>query len=252
MLTFSLQSGSNGNSIYVEANGVRLLFDAGISGRQARTRMDAHGRDISAVDALLLTHDHSDHMRCAGIFQRLFGIPIYMSDGTGRAIGNQLGKVKDVRYFQAGASLSFGAVSVHTYPTPHDAADGVTYIVECGNKRLGIFTDLGHVHAGLVEQLDSVGAAYLESNYDPLMLEEGPYPPMLKARIRGSGGHISNEEAAELIAHTGKRHAWIALAHLSEHNNHPEVALRTHRAILGMEQPLVVASRYGVSEVLRI
>ena len=252
MITFSLQSGSNGNSIYVEADGVGLLFDAGISGRQARLRMASHGRDIRDVAALLITHEHADHVRCAGIYQRLFGLPIYMTRATQRVIRDQLGKVHDVRHFRAGEPVAFGSVTVYTHPTPHDAANGVTFIVESGGKRLGIFTDLGHVHDGLAEQLESVDAAYLESNYDPLMLEEGPYPPNLKARIRGPGGHLSNEESAQLVRLCAGRHRWITLAHLSEQNNHPSVALRTHRRIGGAGQRLTVAGRYDVSELLRV
>jgi phosphoribosyl 1,2-cyclic phosphodiesterase len=252
VITFSLQSGSNGNSIYVEADGVSLLFDAGISGRQARLRMESHGRDIRAVDALLITHDHTDHVRCAGIYQRLFGLPIYMTEDTYHAAAWQLGKAGDIRHFHAGESLSFGPVTVHTHSTAHDAADGVTFIVECRHKRLGIFTDLGHPFEGLAEQLESVDAAYLESNYDPLMLEEGPYPPDLKRRIRGPGGHLSNEESAELARLCAGRHAWIALAHLSEQNNHPSLALGTHRRIAGHDQHLTVAGRYDVSRLLRL
>jgi phosphoribosyl 1,2-cyclic phosphodiesterase len=252
VITFSLQSGSNGNSIYVEADGVRLLFDAGISGRQARLRMASHDRNICDVDALLITHDHTDHVRCAGIYQRLFGLPIYMTEITHRAAAWQLGKARDIRYFRAGESISFGPVNVHTHPTAHDAADGVAFVVECRHKRLGIFTDLGHPFDGLAELLDSLDAAYLESNYDPLMLEEGPYPPDLKRRIRGPGGHLSNEESAELVRLCAGRHEWIALAHLSEQNNHPDIALQTHRAILGARQPLTIAGRYDVSEVLRV
>lgn len=252
MITFSLQSGSNGNSIYVEADGVRLLIDAGISGKQARERMAARGRDIRRVDALLITHDHSDHARCAGIYQRLFGLPIYMTPATRNACRGVLGSVQDVRHFHAGDTLEFGRVLVHSAPTPHDAVDGVTFIVENAGKRLGIFTDLGHPSDHLIAQLRSVDAAYLESNYDPLMLEEGPYPPELKARIRGAHGHLSNEEAAQLIQLCDGRHDWIALAHLSEHNNHPAVALRTHRRLLGDRRTLHVAGRYEVSEEYRL
>jgi phosphoribosyl 1,2-cyclic phosphodiesterase len=252
VLTFSLQSGSNGNSIYVEGDGVALLFDAGISGRQARLRMEGYGRSVRDVDALLLSHDHADHVRCAGIFQRLFGMPIYVTRPTHRVISYQLGMVRDVRHFHAGQSLSFGPLTVHTYPTPHDAVDGVVFVVECRGKRLGILTDLGHPFDGLAELLGSVDAAYLESNYDPHMLEDGPYPPELKARIRGLGGHLSNEESAELVRLSDRRHKWIALAHLSEQNNHPDVALQTHRAVVGNNCRLTVAGRYCVSAVLRI
>jgi phosphoribosyl 1,2-cyclic phosphodiesterase len=252
MLTFSLQSGSNGNSIYVEANGVHLLFDAGISGKQARTRMEQHDRSIRDVDALLLSHDHADHVRCAGIYQRLFGIPIFATEPTYNAIRRQIGAVSDVRHFAAGQSLDFGSVVVHTVSTPHDACDGVAFVVESGGRRLGIFTDLGHPFAGLAELLAGVDAAYLESNYDPVMLEEGPYPVYLKERIAGPHGHLSNAEAAELVRASGRRHRWIALAHLSEHNNDPDVALQTHRAIGGLNGNLTIASRYGVSEVLEL
>jgi phosphoribosyl 1,2-cyclic phosphodiesterase len=252
VITFSLQSGSNGNSIYVEADGVRLLFDAGISGRRAKLRMAGYQRDIRQVDALLLSHDHADHVRCAGIYQRLFGMPIYITARTYRAARWQLGKVRDLRHFDAGEPLSFGPVTVHTYPTPHDAADGVVFVVECGGKRLGIFTDLGHPFERLAGLLESVDAAYLESNYDPLMLEKGPYPLLLKERIRGFGGHLSNEESAGLVRLCGRRHKWIALAHLSEQNNHPDLALETHRGVLGSADGLTVAGRYGVSELLRV
>ena len=129
MITFSLQSGSNGNAIYVEAAGVRLLFDAGISGKMAQQRMARHGRDIRQVQAVILSHDHSDHVRCAGIYQRKFGLPVYMTRTTRRAIWCDLGELTDVRYFRAGQALEFGPVTVHTIRTPHDAADGVAFVV---------------------------------------------------------------------------------------------------------------------------
>lgn len=253
MITCSLQSGSNGNAIYVEAGGVRLLFDAGISGKQAQLRLAAHGRDIRAVDALILSHDHSDHVRCAGIYQRKFGLPVYMSRTTHRAIWCDLGKLYDVRYFQSGNSIDFGPVTVHTFTTPHDAADGVAFVVQHDNRRLGILTDLGHPFDRLARTLADLDAAYLESNYDPAMLAAGPYPPHLKARIRGAGGHLSNHEAAALVHRCGtRRPKWIALAHLSEENNEPELALKTHRALLGERYRLHVAGRYGVSDLLKV
>jgi phosphoribosyl 1,2-cyclic phosphodiesterase len=199
VITFSLQSGSNGNSIYVEAAGVRLLFDAGISGKLAEQRMAQYGRDIREVDAVLLSHDHIDHVCCAGIYQRKFGLPIYMTRVTRRAIQCDLGRLNDVRYFRAGESVEFDPVTVHTLRTPHDAADGVAFIVECQGRRLGILSDLGHPFAQLAGTLGELDAAYLESNYDPQMLEEGSYPAYVKARIRGAGGHLSNIESADLL-----------------------------------------------------
>jgi phosphoribosyl 1,2-cyclic phosphodiesterase len=252
MRTCSLQSGSNGNAIYVEAGGVRLLFDAGISGRQAWLRLAEYGIDIRSVDALILSHDHADHVSCAGIYQRLFGLPIYVTAPTFGAIRNLIGPVEDIRYFSAGQTLSFGPALVHTIPTPHDAQDGVAFLVECGGKRLGILTDLGHPFDGLEELLDTLDAAYLESNYDPHLLATGPYPPQLQERIRGPGGHLSNFEAAHLLRRCRRRHAWVTLAHLSEQNNNPTLALRTHRRVIGDERPLYVASRYEASPLFSL
>ncbi|HOB75000.1 MAG TPA: MBL fold metallo-hydrolase [Phycisphaerae bacterium] len=252
MITFSLQSGSNGNCIYVEAGGVRLLFDAGISGKCAEARMSAHGRNIRDVDALLISHDHVDHLRCAGVFQRKFKVPIHMTRTTHAAAPCDLGKLSNVHYFTAGDRLRFNGVTVHTIPTPHDAADGVGFVVEHNGTRLGILTDLGHPFAALRDWLETLDAVYLESNYDPQMLATGPYPRYLQERIRGPHGHLSNPEAAELIRSAGRRLQWAALAHLSQENNHPEIALETHRRHVGRTFPFHLAGRYDVSELLEI
>ena len=253
MITFSLQSGSNGNAVFVEAYGVRLLFDAGISGKQAQLRMAEHGYDIRDVTALVISHDHVDHIRCAGIYQRKFGLPICVTPTTFHSATCDLGPVEDVRHFAAGETLKFGRVKIHTVPTPHDGADGVAFVVEAGRKRLGILTDLGHPFAALPEVLSELDAVYLESNYDPGMLDTGPYPAYIKKRIRGNGGHLSNPEAAELAKpFVGKRLRWLALAHLSEINNSPEVALGTHKEVIGSSFPIHVASRYEVGPVLEV
>ncbi len=260
MLAISLQSGSNGNCIYVEAgaNGrtVRLLFDAGISGKQARMRLAETNRDIRDVDAVIISHDHGDHASGMGIYHRLFELPIYATQQTYIAAEGRhnLGKISDVRFFTAGDCLEFdGGVSVETVPTPHDAADGAAFIIDDGSRRLGIFTDLGHVFDGLGDLIGTLDAVLLESNYDPAMLANGPYPAFLKQRISGSGGHISNAEAAELLRTCGRsKLQWAALAHLSHENNDPEVALAVHREILGPDLPIHVASRYAASEVLEV
>lgn len=255
MRTFSLQSGSNGNAIYVETNGVRLLFDAGISGVTAQRRMAVHDRDIRNVDALIISHDHADHVRTAGVYQRKFGLPIYLTRRTHRAVAKwcDLGKLTDVRHFQSGDALTFGEVTVHTPRTAHDAADGVAFVVEAEGKRLGILTDLGHPYPGLQHLLESLDAAYLESNYDPDMLAAGPYPPALKARIRGLNGHLSNGDTATLLGACGRnRPQWVAVAHLSEHNNRPELAIRAQHDAVGRDYPVYHASRYDCSDLLEL
>ena len=253
MIAISLQSGSNGNCIYVEADGVRLLFDAGLSGRQAAMRLDAYGRDIAGADAVLVSHDHSDHTRCAGVFHRKFGLPLYVTRGTLQSALGRMGKLGEVHRFKPGHTLTFNGVRVETVPTPHDGVDGVAFVVESDDRRLGILTDLGHVFDGLPEIIGSLDAVILESNYDDEMLEWGSYPVHLKHRIRGPGGHLSNMEAAELLRdHAGERMQWACLAHLSEANNDSDVALDTHRRVLAGRFPVHLASRYGPSGLLEV
>jgi len=254
MKVIALQSGSNGNCYVVEGGGVRLLVDAGISGKRARRRAGDAGIDIHAADALLISHDHSDHSRCAGIFHRMFGVPICATKGTmvGAKRRVALGRVEPPRTFSPGDSLTFGDLRVETIATPHDGTEPVSFVFDDGRRRLGILTDLGHVYAGLGETIASLDALILESNYDQRMLQTGPYPAFLKRRISGSGGHISNTEAADLLAGAANGLKWACLGHLSGENNSPDIALSTHWAILGKSLPLHVASRDGAGEVLTV
>lgn len=253
MEVIALQSGSSGNCIYVEAADVKLLFDAGISGRQAEQRLAEHGRDIRDVDALIISHDHSDHTRCMGIYQRKYGLPIHVTADTFDVVQRnaKLGRIGDVRYFLSGSVLEFGDVRIETIPTPHDAADGVAFVVDDGTHRLGILTDLGHVFDQLEEIMASLDAVIIESNYDVNMLDRGPYPEFLKSRIRGPKGHLSNLEAADLLGRTARGQLkWACLAHLSEENNDPEIVLSTHREVVGSEIELLVAQRRRATDLL--
>lgn len=255
MKVIGLQSGSNGNCIYVEAGGVRLLFDAGISGRSAELRLADHGRDIKSVDAVVISHDHRDHTCCMGVYQRKFKLPIHVTRPTLAAAraNNDLGTLADICFFQSGSTVRFGRISVETIRTPHDAADGVAFVVDDGTRRLGILTDLGHVFQQLKVIVRTLDAIVLESNYDSDMLVRGSYPESLKKRIRGPQGHLSNAEAAELLATSANRRLkWACLAHLSAENNDPDLALRTHRRILGDRFPLFVAGRYAATDVLEV
>jgi phosphoribosyl 1,2-cyclic phosphodiesterase len=256
MIAISLQSGSSGNCIYIETGGVKLLIDAGITGVQAEERLAAHGRDIRQVDAVIISHDHGDHIRHAGVYQRKFGLPLYATPRTLTAASARcdLGKLTDVRHFRSCDKLSFRDVLVHAVPTPHDGADGSAFVIESGQKRLGVLTDLGHVFKDLVHLVSSLDAVFLESNYDPDMLADGPYPAYLKQRIRGPRGHLSNHEAAEILRRASEagRLKWACLAHLSEQNNCPDVALKTHRQILPEAITLYTADRYKASALFTI
>ncbi|MEL7499944.1 MAG: MBL fold metallo-hydrolase [Planctomycetota bacterium] len=255
MKVVSLQSGSNGNCFYVESGDTALLFDAGISGRQAERRLSKHGRDIRDAEALFISHDHSDHTSGMGVFSRKFDLPVYITRRTLDAVRRyrDTGQIDRVRLFSAGDSVSFGEVTVHTVPTPHDSVDGVAFIVEDSQNRVGILTDLGHVFEGLRDVLRSLDAVVIESNYCNHMLETGPYPERLKRRIRGNGGHLSNSDAAMLIKETkSERLQWACLCHLSEENNRPERAIETHESILGSDFPIHIASRDDVSEIFEV
>ena len=252
MLTFSLQSGSNGNSIYVETSDVRLLFDAGISGRATEDRLAAYGRDIRQVDALILSHNHRDHVCGAGILQRRFSLPIFITPRSYRACREELGACVDIRNIDPGKVLTFGSTVVQTVPTAHDGKDGVAFIINENGKKLGIFTDLGHRFAGIETWISDLDGLYLESNYDPTMLAEGMYPSWLKRRIRGKGGHLSNFEAAELVRDTAEQLQFLILSHLSENNNEPELAMATARDFLGGAFPLALAPRYTVGDIFSL
>jgi len=255
MKIISLQSGSNGNCIYVEADGVRLLFDAGISGIQASERLAARGVDIRDIHALIISHDHRDHANCLGIYQRKFGLPVYITAKTLAAAGKyrNLGELTEIYEFEAGGAILLNEVVIETIPTPHDGVDGVAFVVDDGRQRLGIMTDLGHAFDGLESAVSSLDAVLLESNYDPAMLADGPYPEFLKERIRGPAGHLSNLECAELLEAAFDRGLkWACLGHLSEQNNTPELALRTHREVLGEQYPIHIASRYHASQVMEV
>jgi phosphoribosyl 1,2-cyclic phosphodiesterase len=246
MKVISLQSGSSGNCIYVESNGTQLLLDAGITGKQAQLRLERFGRDIHDVDAVLISHDHSDHARYLGVYQRKFQLPVCITARTlERAARNcQLGSLSDIWHFRGGDALRFGEVFVQTIRTPHDGVDGVAFVVDDGEKRVGVLTDLGHVFDELREVVATLDAVVLESNYDPEMLDFGPYPEFLRRRIRGQRGHLSNRDAAKLIAESaGTQLKWVCLAHLSEENNHPQLARQTHADIIGDRLPIYVASR---------
>ena len=255
MEVIAVQSGSSGNCIFVEAGDRQLLFDAGISGVQAEARLAAHGRDIRDIDALIISHDHRDHAVSMGIYQRKYGLPIYITRATLAVASEKIkvGRLNDVRHFEAGSTFALGDVQIQTIPTPHDAADGVVFVIDDGHHKVGILTDLGHAFDELDEILPQLDAVFIESNHDLEMLAGSFYPESLKARIRGSKGHISNHDAAELLRRSAsEKLQWACLAHLSEESNTPELAIETHRKVLGDRFPVYCASRDSATPPLRL
>ncbi len=243
MISFSLQSGSNGNCFYVETSDARLLFDAGISGKAAQQRMAQHQRDIKHVDALIISHNHMDHVRCAGVFHRKFNLPVYITPSAWKACQLACGPIEELHFMQPGSTMTFGATVVRTICTPHDARDSLAFIIEDSHKKLGIFTDLGHRFEGLDTAIENLDGLYLESNYDPEMLACGDYPPWLKKRISSDSGHLSNQEAAQLVRDANDQLQFLVLSHLSQNNNHPDLALATAKEFLPNQQNISSASR---------
>jgi phosphoribosyl 1,2-cyclic phosphodiesterase len=164
----SLQSGSNGNCFFVESGNVRLLFDAGITGLQTKKRLESFGVDIRTIQAVIISHAHSDHVYYAGVLQRQYDLPIWMTSGTFQKMltSKKLGNVSEPCIFRGGDTIQFDTVRVETVPTTHDAPEGVCFVVDNGRVRLGIMTDLGSRFFGLKETIETLDGILLESNYD--------------------------------------------------------------------------------------
>lgn len=248
----ALASGSSGNAVYAECADGALLVDAGLSGSAVEKAVSRIGGDMARVRAIVLTHDHADHVKGAGVLHRRYGVPLLLTPGTFAAARRALGKNVTPSLFAPGETLHAAGFAVHTLATPHDGAEPVAVVLERAGARCGILTDLGHSFPELVKLLPTLDAVLLESNYDPEMLRLGPYSAELQERIRSPRGHLSNGEAGELLrAYSGERLAVAMLAHLSENNNTPALALRTVRKLAaGCRVEIRVAPRRAPSEVI--
>ena len=229
----SLGSGSRGNALLVEAGTTRLLIDAGFGPREMSRRLERLGLAAADIDAVLVTHEHSDHI--GGVFAcaRRFGWAVLLTHGT---LAASRGEHPDVRptIIDSHESFSVGDICVHPFPVPHDAREPVQFVLADGASRLGVLTDAGHVTAHMVAMLDACDALVLECNHDARMLAQGSYPQALKRRIGGLWGHLDNAAAATLLSQierSGLRH--VVAAHLSEENNSPELAQMALSAVLG-------------------
>jgi phosphoribosyl 1,2-cyclic phosphodiesterase len=230
-----LGSGSGGNATLVEAGDIRILIDAGFSGRDLERRMLEVEVDPASISAVVITHDHGDHTRGMGILARRFRLPVYLTARTRAVCTALLNGSEDVREYSSSQPFVLGALEVRPFLTVHDAADPVAVTVcniETG-ARLGIATDLGRPTAAVRAELAGCHMLVLEANHDDALLWAGPYPWSVKQRIASSHGHLSNRAAAELareLFHGGLTH--VVLAHLSEHCNDRALAAETVGAAL--------------------
>lgn len=231
----SLFSGSSGNSLFIATEGTKILIDAGLSGKRIIEALYSIGENPSELSAILITHEHSDHTRGAGIISRKFDIPIYANENTWEAMDKEISpiKLKNKAYFSTETEFKIGDIVINAFNIPHDAAEPVGYNFFIDDKKITVATDIGHINKVLLKFFEMSDLILLESNHDIEMLKVGPYPWHLKQRILGEKGHLSNEMAGKVIAYlAGKGTKNFLLGHLSKENNFPELAYETVCSVL--------------------
>ena len=222
-----LGSGSRGNVTYLESGNTRILIDAGMSGKGVQQRLAAINVEPSSIDAILVTHEHNDHIHGVGVLSRRASIPVFANPPTFSAAAKIFNRLFSYNEFETGTSFYYRNLEIHPFSISHDTADPVGFRISDGKYSLGYCTDTGRVSKLMQHRLTACDAIVLESNHDIGMLQNGNYPPYLKQRIRSGQGHLDNSEAAAFLhelAHEKLQH--VVLAHLSEENNHPEIAFR--------------------------
>jgi phosphoribosyl 1,2-cyclic phosphodiesterase len=221
-----LGSGSRGNALVVQSAGRKILVDAGFSCRQLETRLATLGEDAEGLEALLLTHEHSDHVKGADVLLRRYGLPLFASAGTlaGASLSEQA--VKGARELRSGIPFEVAGFQVEAFSIPHDAREPVGFVIEdSAGCRVGLAADLGCRTQLAWGRLHDLDALVLETNHDLQMLLRGPYPWHLKQRVAGRHGHLSNQAAAEGLAElVGDRLRHVVVYHLSQTNNQPALA----------------------------
>jgi len=229
-----LASGSRGNCAIVASTRTKILVDAGVSCRETFKRMKTLGDDPHSLSAILITHEHSDHIYGLSTLAKKLRIPVFMTGAThsawARAIGDEKGErpqLEKMERFESGHKFHIGDIEVKPFTIPHDAADPVGFTFRVEGSKVGIATDLGYVPASVRDHLRGCDVLVMESNHDLEMLRVGPYPWSVKQRVMSRVGHLSNEALADFFTNDyDNGAAFVVLAHLSEQNNHPEVARR--------------------------
>ena len=246
-----LASGSKGNAIYISDGFTAILIDAGLSATEIKRRLKSRGLNPKDLNAILVTHEHSDHIQAVGVLSRQLKLPIYLNRSIEKKVssGNSL---HDMRTFNSGSTFQINNLAVHPFAVSHDAADPVGFTIGQNGSRIGVATDLGTVTPHVKENLKHCHLLILEANHDPDMLINGPYPWHLKRRIRSRSGHLSNGQSKRLLMelqHKGLEH--VILAHLSQTNNAPQKVLaEVSEALTRCKPRLTVASQHRCGEVI--
>ena len=242
-----LASGSRGNCALVSSSSTKILVDAGISCREIFKRMKGLGDDPHSLSAILITHEHCDHIYGVATLAKKLRIPIFMTGATyqswQRAMRDESGekpKLERFERFESGHTFQVGDIAVKPFTIPHDAADPVGFTFRAEGIKVGVATDLGYIPVSVRDNLRGCDVLIMESNHDLEMLRVGPYPWSVKQRVMSRVGHLSNDALAQFFTndYDGEA-AFVVLAHLSEHNNHPEIARRAAMKALGPRQTLL-------------
>lgn len=238
----SLNSGSNGNCYYIANDKDAILVDAGICCRETEKRMSRLGLSMSKVRAIFVSHEHSDHIKGIPVIAKKYQLPVYITQAT--LIGGRLELDEHlIKPFKAHEAILIGQIAVTAFPKLHDASEPHSFIISCNEVKVGVFTDIGFPCDHVIHYFKQCHAAFLESNYDDEMLENGSYPYHLKSRIRGGKGHLSNKQALELFRSGRPSYmSHLLLSHLSKDNNSPDLVMELfNRFASGTE--IVLASR---------
>jgi phosphoribosyl 1,2-cyclic phosphodiesterase len=242
-----LASGSRGNSTLLSSSQTHILVDAGLSCREVCKRLKAIGLDPESLSAVLITHEHADHVAGLRVLARKFKVPVFMTSATHRAWTKALRdengeapELEKLEVFCSGRAFQVGNITVTPFTIPHDAVDPVGFTFRIDGVKVAVVTDLGYLPMSVIDNLSGCEVLIIESNHDLEMLRGGPYPWSVKQRVMSRVGHLSNEALADFFSRDyDGRAAYVVLAHLSEHNNHPEVARRAAEHALGTRRTLL-------------
>lgn len=244
MIRFAiLGSSSSGNAVLVQSEKACVLVDNGLSLKQLTQRLERFHLQPEDLSAVLVTHEHTDHVNGLGVLARRARVPVFMTTGCAESLPRQVGDIPTLSCFESGDTLCFGDLEAGSFAVSHDAADPVNFVFRNNGAKLGFATDLGHCSQLIRARLTGAQALILESNYCPDLLRRGPYPPQVQQRIRSRSGHLSNEDARTLLrelCHDALR--LVVLAHISRDNNHPELACSVAREAVGALPVHIIAA----------
>lgn len=249
-----LASGSKGNCIFLGTPRLKLLIDAGLSAKATREKLSEIGVDIGEIDAILITHDHTDHIQGLKVLALKMRIPVFANAETAKAIVEQYHECPKFKIFSTGETFEFGDLEIHPFSIQHDTVDPVAFTIKLDGLKLGFCTDLGFVSTLVQHQLQGCDYLYIESNHQPSMVHASSRPMIYKQRVLSRNGHLSNEACGQLlskIAHPGLKH--VHLAHLSSECNTPETALSVVNTILkehGINLDICVAPQHMISKAI--